>query len=115
MHRNRDEAGFAHIDLHSEHFDSPADARDQQRFESTKVEQIKCPISSAISGNHHIKLISGRNIGQCAGGFCYQFSGIDRFESWTENPRVGGSIPSLAHQSIKGPYRAHWERFIPGT
>jgi len=40
--------------------------------------------------------VSRRNIGRRGGYFGYRFSEIACFGHWTENPRVGGSIPPLA-------------------
>jgi hypothetical protein len=40
--------------------------------------------------------VSRRNIGRRGASFRYYFSDIARFGPWTENPRVGGSIPPLA-------------------
>jgi hypothetical protein len=40
--------------------------------------------------------VSRRNIGRRGVSFLYHFSDIVRFGHWTENPRVGGSIPPLA-------------------
>jgi hypothetical protein len=40
--------------------------------------------------------VSRRNIGRRSLCFRYHFSDIVRFWPWTENPRVGGSIPPLA-------------------
>jgi len=40
--------------------------------------------------------VSLGNIGHFVEGFHYQFSDLARVERWTENPRVGGSIPPLA-------------------
>jgi len=40
--------------------------------------------------------VSRRDIGRFAEGFRCRFSDLVPFEHWTENPRVGGSIPPLA-------------------
>jgi len=40
--------------------------------------------------------VSRRNIGLRDASFGHQISDIIRFGPWTENPRVGGSIPPLA-------------------
>jgi hypothetical protein len=40
--------------------------------------------------------VSPRNIGHHGVSFRYDFSDIVRYWHWTENPRVGGSIPPLA-------------------
>jgi hypothetical protein len=45
--------------------------------------------------------VSRGNIGHGGGSFSYHFSDIVRFWHWTENPRVGGSIPPLATIRIK--------------
>ena len=45
--------------------------------------------------------LSRRNIGHRARIFCCSYSDLVVFEHWTENPRVGGSIPPLATIQIK--------------
>jgi hypothetical protein len=44
--------------------------------------------------------VSRRNIGRSGESFLYHFNDIVRFWHWTENPRVGGSIPPLATNKI---------------
>jgi hypothetical protein len=41
------------------------------------------------------------NIGHPGFSSSSEFSRLNRFEGWTENPRVGGSIPPLATNNIK--------------
>jgi hypothetical protein len=57
--------------------------------------------------------VSRRNIGHCRTNFIRIFRNLGTFGTWTENPRVGGSIPPLAtifQRSAIGVCRRYWSR-----
>ena len=59
--------------------------------------------------------VSRRNIGHRQASFLLVFNSLAGFGTWTENPRVGGSIPSLAtiFNKIKALHRAFSSQKTP--
>jgi hypothetical protein len=52
--------------------------------------------------------VSSQNISQSSRKRRWSISGLSGFEAWTENPRVGGSIPPLAPPDVDAVGAAVW-------